>query len=446
MVPAFDVGQAVDGCADRPPRPEGQALLYRGRDSTMETPDAFAGFGCSDCEEVHGTDRMHHTCPACCGRLTLNYDREELERAHERLFVADGTGPSPAGLAQSTTGLARSSAGLARFASILPISADRLVTLGETGTPLLEWSTLLPDAGPTVYMKDEGRQATGSLADREMALAVTAAREGGAESIVLPTTGHGGHAAATYAARAGLDATCFVPSRAHFAIKAMINVHGGSMSVVEGRYPDALVAFEDAADDEGWTSLAPGDTPFRREAIKTIAYELVEELGGSPDAVVLPVGHGLRPSGLFVGFGELASTGIIDAVPRLYGVQPTGCDPIVAAWQADESEPRPVEHPDTICGAVEVANPADGDLALSALADSNGGAVAVDDPTLLDAALRATEAGLPVGATGGLAVAGLERLVERGDISEDDTAIVLNPVAAHLEAEVLRSRLMSKGV
>jgi threonine synthase len=392
----------------------------------MQTTEAFAGLSCLDCGV--DTDPDGRRCPSCGGALAPTYDEDALAAAHEQLFAADGTP-------------ARPGEGLARFAPALPFGADALVGLSEGATPLLSCPTLTDEWGVEVRLKAEGANPTGGLVDREMAVAVTAAREQGASGVALPTTGAGGQAAAAYAARADIEATAAVPSRSSFDTKAMINVHGGEMNVVGGRYPDAVAAFADRGD--GAHSLAPFETPYRHEGPKTLAYELA---ACDPDAVVHPTSHGTGLVGLHRGFRELAATGVIDTPSRLYAAQPAGCAPVVEAWEADRDAVEPVKYPDTIVGALEVPDPAGGSHALAAVTATDGGAVAVADDRLLDAALDAARAGLPVSATGGAAVAAGTALAEQGAFGDSETVVLVDPATANRETDMLRSRLMSEGV
>ncbi|MXR53141.1 pyridoxal-phosphate dependent enzyme [Halovenus sp. WSH3] len=394
----------------------------------MQTTDGFDGFRCLDCNAEFGVDGPSR-CEDCGGVLEPVYDAETLADAHERLFD-DATGT-----------------GLAQLASVLPFTAEALPTIEEGSTPTVDCPTLAEEAGVgAVHLKDEARNATGGSTDREMVVAVAAAAEQGATEVGLPTTGNAGHSAAAYAARAGLDSTSFVPSRATFETKAMINVHGGEMNVVGGRYGDAAEAFESASEDEDWYSLAPFGTPFRHEGAKTIAYELARSVGGAPDAVVHPTAHGTGLLGIYRGFRELASTGAIEAVPRLYAAQPDGCAPIVEAWTEGTAEITPVEHPDTISGALEIPDPEGGEYVLDALDATDGGAVAVEDKELLEAGTTLSQDGVPVSATGATAVAGLTELAEEGVFDGDDSVVLVNPATANREADVLRSHLMSKGI
>jgi len=393
----------------------------------METTDAFAGLRCMACDGQFDPETPGR-CPDCGGALAPTYD--DLASAHETIFE-----DAPAG------------GDLGRFGPVLPFHRESLVTAGEGSTPLIDAPTLADDLGvDEALVKDEGCNGTGGIADREMAVAVAAAREHGADAVALPTTGNAGQAAAAYAGRAGLDSHSFVPSRTTFANKAMINVHGGDMNVVGGRYPDARSAFEDAIAGESWHSLAPFAEPYRHEGIKTVAYELVESLDGAPDAVVLPVSHGVALVGIDRGFRDLASTGWIDDRPRLYAAQAAGCAPIADAWKEGADAVAPVEHPDAICGPLEVPDPAGGDAVLGALGASDGGAAATTDDEILQGAVDLAGAGVPASATGGAAVSGARSLAANGAFAADETVVLLDPATVNREADILRSHLMKQGI
>ncbi len=392
----------------------------------METTTVCTGLSCLDCGETVEADTDR--CPACEGALEPTYDEGKLAEAWE----------------QAKGDTAR---GRGRFGDLLSLPGSAGVGLGEGASPLVSCPDLTQEFGcETVLVKDEAGNPTGSIADRGIALAVSAARKAGAETVALPTTGNGGQAAAAYASRAGLDSESFVPSRTLFANKAMINVHGGEMSVVGGRYPDAVAAFEDATATSEWHSLAPFETPYRHDGHRTLAYELVDELEQEPEAVVCPTAHGLWIRGIYAGFRDLAAIGVIDAVPRLYAAQAGGCAPVVDAWEKGRTDVEAVEHPDTICGPLEIPDPAGGRYVIEALEATGGGAVGTDDEAILEAAVGLAAAGVPTSATGGTAVSGAQALAEQGAFEPGETVVLVNPTTANREADLLRSHLMSKGV
>jgi threonine synthase len=297
----------------------------------------------------------------------------------------------------------------------------------------------------SVLIKDEGRNPTGTIHDRGMAVAVTAAHQQDVDLVALASPGNSGQSAAAYAGRADIRSYAFVPTRSPFSNKAMTNVHGGEMRVTGGRYPDAEASLHEDLKSE-WHSLQEFATPYRHEGVKTVAYELAESLDWTvPDGLVVPVGTGELLVGLAKGFRELRDLGYVDTVPALFAAQPDGCAPIAAAIESGADTVEPWENPDTICGELEIPDPAGGDLAVEAIRDSGGDAVAVDDEDALASAVTvAQHEAVEMGAAAGVAAAGAWDLRDRFD--EDDTLVILNTEAGVKTADVLRSHLMGKGM
>ncbi|WP_276257916.1 threonine synthase [Haloglomus litoreum] len=401
----------------------------------METTDAFTGLECLDCGASFDAADEPGRCPDCGGVLDPTYDYDALDLTRNS-FARD---PIRAGRA-----------GIWRYEAVLPFPREAAVTMDEGGTPLVEAPRLAEELGVgRVLVKDEGRNPTGVAADRGAAVAVSAAAQHGATDVAMASPGNDGQAVAAYAARGGMDSHTFVPSRASFVNKAMINVHGGDMYVVEGRIDDAIEAYEDVqAERDDYYALQRFVTPYRHEGRKTVYYELLEQLEWElPDAVVCPTGEGVGLVGVHKAARECRDLGLVDDVPPLYAAQSDGCAPIVEAFDEGRDEAEPVEYPDTICGDLEIPEPARSDLVLDALRDTGGGAVAADDQDIMDtAATIALHEGLEASVASAAAAAGAWELSQDETFGEDDTIVLLGAGAGNKDADTIRSRLMAKGM
>jgi threonine synthase len=389
----------------------------------MDTSDAFVGLDCTATGERYASD---HAGRSDAGApLDPVYDLDAVD--------ADALPTAPA----SMWG----------YDALLPVSGGDAVSAAEGATPLLDASGLAADLGVgSVWLKDEGRNPTGTVLDRGLSVAVTMARAHGAELLALATPGNAGQSAAAYAGRIGADLYVYVPSRAPFPNKAMVNVHGADMRVIGGRYPDALDALESDLARE-WYSLQAFTTPYRHDGIKTLAYEVAAARDWTaPDAVVAAVGTGETLVGVARGFRDLRELGVTDRMPRCYAVQPEGCAPIVDAHGSDGAVAS-IEQPDTICGELEIPEPAGGAAVLDAVETTAGGVTTVTDDDLLESAVALTQRlGTEVGATGGAAAAGAWELADRGELGGDESVLVINADAGVKTADVLRSHLMGQGV
>jgi threonine synthase len=397
----------------------------------METTDAFVGLTCVDCGETFDAEETTHRCPDCDGILDPDYDYDGIDISREDLE-------------------SRPFESMWRYEELLPFPQSAAVSMDEGATQLVECPRLADELGvERVLFKDEGRNPTGTFKDRGQTAAITAAVQHGATDVALNSAGNAGQAAAAYAARAGLDSHVFLPSRAGFTNKAMVNVHGGDMTVVEGRIGDAGEAYADAMEDhDDWYSVKTFVTPYRHEGKKTMLYEIVEQNDWEvPDAVVYPTGGGVGLVGMHKGAKELRDLGLVDEVPSMYAAQSSGCAPIVEAFEGGEAVHEVWETPDTICGGIEIPDPGASPLILDALDESDGGAVATSDEDILDSAITvAQHEGLEMGATCAAAASGAWELARRGEFGEDDTIVLLNTGAGNKDDDVLRSHLMSKGI
>jgi threonine synthase len=397
----------------------------------METTEAFVGLTCVDCAETFDPETATHRCPDCGGILDPDYDYDSIDLSRSDLE-------------------SRQLETMWRYEELLPFPREAAVTMDEGATPLVECPELADELEVgRVLLKDEGRNPTGTFKDRGQTAAVTAAVQHGATDVALNSAGNAGHAAAAYAARAGLDAHVFLPSRAGFTSKAMVNVHGGDLTVVEGRIGDAGAAYADAMDDhDDWYSVKTFVTPYRHEGKKTMLYEIVEQNDWEvPDAVVYPTGGGVGLVGMHKGATELRDLGLSDDLPSMYAAQSAGCSPVVDAWEEGRDVHEVWETPDTICGGLEIPDPGASPLILDALRESDGGAVATSDEDILDSAVTvAQHEGLSMGASSAAAASGAWELARRGEFSEDDTVVLLNTGSGVKDDDVLRSHLMGKGM
>ncbi|WP_226007534.1 threonine synthase [Natrinema salinisoli] len=396
----------------------------------METTDAFAGLECVDCGATVGATETHR-CPDCGGSLDPTYEYDAIDLDRETLA-------------------SRPLDSQWRYDELLPFARESAVTTNEGATPLVDCPDLAAELGvERVLIKDEGRNPTGTSKDRGASVAVTAAVHHGATDVALPSTGNGGQAVAAYAGRAGLESHAYLPSRSGFTNKAMVNVHGGDMNVVGGRFGDAVGAFEEGLEEhDDWYSLRSFDTPYRHEGAKTLFYELVEQLEWTvPDAICYPTGAGTGLVGLGKAATEYRKLGLIDDLPALYAAQASGCAPIVEAFDDGRDDHDPVEHPDTICGELEIPDPAAGRRVLEAIRETDGGAVATEDPDILESAVQVAQTtGLELIPSAAAAASGAWKLAERGTFDGDETVVIVNTGSGNKEADVLRSHLMSQGV
>jgi threonine synthase len=230
------------------------------------------------------------------------------------------------------------------------------------------------------------------------------------QEVVEDSSGNAGAALSAYAARAGLDATVYVPAHASLAKQAQIAVYGARIVAVPGSRSDTAAAVLEAL-DRGAVYASHAYSPFYAHGMKTVAFELWEQCGGcAPDSIVVPVGHGGLLLGLHIGFGELLAARLIRCWPRLIGVQAEACAPLARAWERGASAAEPVAEGETIAGGVRIAAPPWGRQVLAAVYQTDGAIIALSDQAALAARDKLARRGLYVEPTSALAAAALDAL------------------------------------
>ncbi|HUS80222.1 MAG TPA: pyridoxal-phosphate dependent enzyme, partial [Armatimonadota bacterium] len=294
-----------------------------------------------------------------------------------------------------------------RYKAALPLPDGAIpVTLGEGGTPLVaaEWG------GRSVYLKAEYLNPTGSFKDRGASVLAAALSAMGVREAVEDSSGNAGAALAAYAARAGLCATVYVPAHASPAKQAQIAAFGAQVVPVPGPRAEATHAVRGAV-AEGAVYASHVYSPWYSHGVKTIAFELWEQLDGrAPSSVVVPVGHGSLLLGFYQGFRELLAAGLVERLPRIFGVQARACAPLARAWERGDADAGAVDEGETVAEGVRIAAPPRARAILAAVRESGGAMLSVEDEETLAAREALAHRGFAVEPTSALAVAALDHL------------------------------------
>jgi threonine synthase len=390
---------------------------------------------CAWCGRQHGADADATRCATCDGPFRVDVDLSPM------------AGRAPAMLRN------RDLPGVWAWFDLLPVRDRRaVVSLGEGNTPLLAAPRLGASIGVgTLLLKDETRNPTGSFKDRMLAVGISRAIELGKRVVAVQSSGNVGAAAAAYAARAGLDAKIFVPRTAPPEKILQAQMYGAEVFRIDHDSPsDIFELLQWACDEFGWylVSTAAIYNPFTLEGAKTIAYEIAESLAFDlPEWMIVPVGGGGNIGTVWRGFLDLRALGLVSRLPRLVGVQAAGCAPFVDAIRLDRTaqEALATRWPvmDTVAGAIADDVVFDAHVALPAVRDSGGTAVAVPDAETLamEAALAKTE-GLFVEPAAATTLAALKRLVGDGVVGPADRVVCLMSGTGLKDAGVA-SRLVS---
>lgn len=391
---------------------------------------AIAYLECSRCHAHLPADTPQTVCTQCkdqpAGALYVRYDLSHLHGTSPQEIVGDGDSPWR---------------GMWRYHAVLPDVEP--VTLGEGWTPMLH-----SRRHPGAWLKEEGANPTGAFKARGLALAVTMARHYGLRKLAIPSAGNAAGALAAYAAAAGIEAHVFMPRDVPIANFVEVSAYGAHITLVDGVISDCGRMVAERKQQEGWFDVSTLKEPFRVEGKKTMGYELVEQLGWAyPDAVFYPTGGGVGMIGMWKAFEELEQLGWVKPGrrPRMFGVQSSGCAPVVKAFDDGTASSTAWQNPHTAAAGLRVPKAYGDYILLEIMRESGGMAVAVSDEDIF-ASIQdwAANEGILLSPEGAAATAAYAQLLSRGVLDPSDRVVLFNTGAGLKYIDVIASALHLK--
>jgi threonine synthase len=356
---------------------------------------------CPKCKSEYREEPNIYRCTKCNIQLEYRYSLENIEFYN----VLDST------------------ESIWRYRRLLP-KINNVISLGEGFTPTYPIKRLknsLRIRIKELYVKDDSRNPTGSFRDRAASIVSSRAVDWNYEAVICASNGNMGASLAAYVAKAGLTCYIYAPMYVDIGKLAQIIMYGGIIEQV-GETLDEAVLRAIKAERNNWYQGTPELNPLSIEAQKTIAYELIEQIG-VPDWIICPTGSGSIIYSIWKGFNEAYNMDLIKGKPRLIAVQADGCSPIVTAF-LKSSEIVKVRNPQTIASGICIANPLYGVKALEALKDSRGIAVSVSDEDILRSQKNLSKLeGLFVEPAAASTIAALEKLSSQEVFERDETVL-----------------------
>lgn len=370
-----------------------------------------------ECRREFGIDERVYVCSRCGDLLEIERVGEVdaatvIERWRERRMSED----------------VRDRSGVWRFREFLPFDdQDEIVSLGEGNTQLYDAPKCAAFCEvDELKLKHQGNNPTGSFKDTGMTVAVTQAQKLGVRRVVCASTGNTAASLAAYAARAGLECEIMVPEGQVSGAKlAQALDYGAKVHEIKGNFDDCMRAIRGLADD-GSAYLVNSINPFRIEGQKTVAFELVEQLGWrAPDHLVVPGGNLGNSSAFGKGFRELVAAGLIARQPQITVVQAEGAAPFARFYREDGSTLVNEEHPQTLATAVRIGAPVSWKKASSAVRDSGGRVITVSEQEIADAKAMIGRDGIGCEPASATTVAGIRKLAADGVIKKDESVVAV---------------------
>jgi threonine synthase len=364
---------------------------------------------CKECGAGYPLE-ARFVCEECFGPLEVSYDLSGLDAAEAKRKIQAG------------------SRGIWRYSEFLPFDARPADPLEPGLTPLIRADRLAERLGvdAEIWIKNDAANPTHSFKDRVVAVALAKARELGFETVACASTGNLANAVAAHAAAAGLDSYVFVPSDLEEQKLLATGVYGTKLIGVRGTYDDVNRLCTQLAESRPWAFVNVNLRPYYSEGSKTLAFETIEQLGWElPSRVVCPVASGSLFTKVARGIRQWLEVGLVEgSLPAFNGAQAQGCSPVATAFEEGWETCKP-QKPATIAKSLAIGDPADGVYALE-LARQSGGAVdAVSDDEIRDGIrLLAETTGIFTETAGGVTIAVLAKLAERGEIGDRERVVV----------------------
>jgi len=367
---------------------------------------------CIGCHKRYKPEDIVYTCQRCGDLLNIKYNYENVD---QQLKSGEWK---------------KRPLSVWRYKELLPILDDaKKISLSEGGTRLHRCNRLAKEFSlKTLYVKTEGDNPTGSFKDRGMTVGVTKAVEHKVKAVVCASTGNTSASLSAYAAKAGIHCLVIIPAKKiAYGKLAQAMVYGAKLIQVRGSFDDALRVVLELASDTNRFYLLNSINPYRIEGQKTLAYEVLEQLGGSvPHKVVMPVGNAGNITAIWKGFKEFKELGLTNSLPRMIGVQAEGAAPVANAILGGKEVIEPVSNPETLATAIRIGSPVNWKRALQAIRESGGTAEMVTDKEIVNAQkLLARYEGLFVEPASAASVASLKKLLETGQIVKDDVVVCI---------------------
>lgn len=295
-----------------------------------------------------------------------------------------------------------------KYLPILPIREFK-IHFNETRTPLIKAEKLGKKIDITnLFIKDEGKNPTGSFKDKESLIAVNAALELGVDELYVVSSGNAAVSTSAYAKKGDMKCTCLVPKDLSVGKRFLLSLYGAEVIFKKGAYEEI---YKKAIDQSlpGW-NVTPGYNVFRDEGIKIIGFEIWEDIG-VPDFIITPCGNGTLLFGLYKAFRELMIIGKISKIPVFIGVQVKGGAPLAQALKIDEEFSIIRGVPQSIAEGIIASESFSSPKAIYGIKKSGGEIIEVTDQEIKEAIKKviAYESVIPE-PTAGAVYAGLTKL------------------------------------
>jgi threonine synthase len=396
-------------------------------------------YRCLGCRAEFGIDKLAYVCPEC-GQVLLIYD-QNFDRLKEipgerwqqifdyrRMLNIDAL------------------KGIYRYHEFIGpvIPTEAVIYLGEGHTPLVEANASLQDqVGLRFYFKNDGQNPSASFKDRGMASALSyinfMVQKGYLSDVlaICASTGDTSASAALYASYLpGVKSAVLLPHK-KVTPQQLSQPLGSGATVFEipGVFDDCMKVVE-ALSENYSVALLNSKNAWRILGQESYSYEIAQDLEYdiSRTVVVLPIGNAGNITAVMSGFLKFFETGIIDALPKIVGVQSEHANPVYRYYLEPDEDNRkfvPVTVRASVAQAAMIGNPVSMPRVIHLVKRYNELAgerktffVEVSEQDIMDWEITANRNGHIACTQGGESLAGLLAAKNRGIVDSRDIAVL----------------------
>lgn len=306
-----------------------------------------------------------------------------------------------------------------RYAEYFPyIKKEDIITLGEGWTPLTKLSS-------NIYVKMENLNPTGSFKDRGSTILISALHKQIKKKkgyIAEDSSGNAGASIAAYATRANLKAKIYVPENVAGPKFNQIQFYNTEVTKVKGNRNK--VAEEAQKPEKGKFYVGHILHPLFREGIRSLAYEIVEQLDWqAPERVYLPVSAGTLLLGVINGFQHLTESNMINKIPKIIACQTQQVSPLYHRFK--DLRYTPPEKVTSIADALVSTNPPLLELMVKSLKETNSDAITVNENEILEAFKELARLGFFVEPSSAVAYAAYKKQLNNKETTKNEKTVII---------------------
>ena len=386
---------------------------------------------CTDCNQEYKITSIEYKCSNCGGLLWYKSDlskyKESFSKNKKFISFWDFNFTLP------------------------PIKKEYIITLNEGGSPCRESKRIGKNIGLNrLFFKDETLNPTNSFKDRAAALLISHARSWGYQKVVCASNGNQGASIAAYTSLEGMECINIIPKGIDIGKHAQLIAYNSKIITKGNTIDDIIDLALDSNYSKEYYQCTPEFNPLTIEAQKTMSFEILQDIG-APDWVIVPMGDGGCLVSIWKGFLELKECDLIEKLPKIVGIQTQACSPIVDKFFHEtydkNSEKETIRSRAT---SILVKKPIYQNLAIKAMTDSKGTALAIPENLILSSVSElAKYEGVFAEPASASTLAGLINLKEHYKIGADEIVVCLitgSGLKAPYVLEAFSSRAKTAGM